>query len=94
MARNVWKHLLLLVSPKSTEEKQEELVDLHSLWRKAKARDVSLVILGKEPTQIYRKIGVLSQAANTLNIQKLQVFYLQRENARSEELQILQKQQI
>ena len=31
MARNVWKHLVLLVSPKSTEEKQGELVDLHSL---------------------------------------------------------------
>ena len=57
----------------------------------AKARDVGLVILGKELRQMYRKKRVLSQAANTLTIQKLQVFYLQRRNAHSEELQILQK---
>ena len=93
MAHNVWKHLFVLVPPKSTWEKHKETCGPLFALTKGQGSRRRLRYLRKR-RQMYRKIRVLSQAANTLNIQKLQVLYLQRRNTRSEELQMLQKKQI
>ena len=66
MPRNVWKHLFLLFSPKSTYEKHETCRPLFALKKNHGSR-TRLGYLRKR-RQIYKKIRVLSQAANALNI--------------------------
>lgn len=85
MACNVWKHLFLLGSPKSTQVKHEETCRPLLALKKGHALRSRLGYLRKR-RHIYKKRRVLLQAANTLNIQKLQVFYLQRRNTRKEAL--------
>ena len=93
MALNVWKHLFLLVSPKSTQGQHGENLQT-SICSDERVRLETSASSSEEKKTDFKKIRVLTYATNKSNEENLQVFYLQRRNARSEELQIWQKQHI